>query len=154
MGIKEKQNEMVELLAKNEEKLSVLYETYAEKFPEYKEFWFDLAKEEVGHAAWIRKLNNNSALSFNEDRFKSKHVEISLKYLDEKIREAQTQKIDLADVLSVAIELETNLIERDFFSVFDGDPDELKETFQNLKTATQAHAERVRALWLKKKKRS
>ena len=152
MDIKEKQNEMVELLAQNEEKVSVLYETYAGKFPEYEEFWSGLAKEEVGHAAWIRKLYSNSAVSFNEERFKSKPVEISLKYLDEKIQEAQIQAIDLAGALSIAIELETNMIERDFFSVFDGDPDELKETFENLKTATQGHAERVRSLWLKKRK--
>ena len=152
MDTKEKQNEKVELLAQNEEKISKLYETYAGNFPEYEEFWSDLAKEEVGHAAWIRKLNSNSALSFNEERFKSKPVEISLNYLDEKIQEAKSQSIDLAGALTVAIELETNMIERDFFSVFDGDPDELKEIFEMLKTATQGHAEKVRSLWLKKRK--
>ena len=39
MDTKEKQNEMVELLAKNEEKVSELYQLYAEKFPDYEEFW-------------------------------------------------------------------------------------------------------------------
>ena len=60
MEIRNAQDEEIEILAKNEEKLSELYQIYASKFPDYYDLWFGLAKEKEGHASWLRKLNNNS----------------------------------------------------------------------------------------------
>jgi hypothetical protein len=60
----------------------------------------------------------------------------------------------ISEALVVAIELETNLIERRFFAVFNGGSRELENIFNDLETATQGHVEIVRNLWLKKIKKS
>ena len=45
------------MLARNEEAIGQLYRAYANKYPQYKDFWFNLATEEIEHANWIRQLN-------------------------------------------------------------------------------------------------
>ena len=52
--------DILESLAKNEESIAELYGIYAGKFPQYKEFWLGLVKEETAHAGWIRQLFSNS----------------------------------------------------------------------------------------------
>jgi hypothetical protein len=46
---------VLEILVKNEESIAELYRVYASRFNEYRIFWNRMAKEELGHAAIIRK---------------------------------------------------------------------------------------------------
>ena len=57
---------------------------------------------------------------------------------------AKTEEMAIADALTIALELETNMIERNYFKLFHGDSDELKTIFQNLESDTQQHTNRVR----------
>ena len=139
-------NEMIELLTKNEELIAELYTAYSEKFPDYREFWREIAEEEEKHARWMRSLQAypDDILSFDEGRIKPELMRISFSYLDQKIREASTEGITIADALTIALELETNMIERNYFKLFHGDSDELKSIFQDLESDTQNHTNRVR----------
>ena len=151
MDAKEKQDEMLDLMCKNEEKVSELYMIYASKFPEYSDFWSGLAEEELGHSGVIRTLKYSDQVMFKEGRFEKNLIQISLKYMEDKIVEANTQNMTIADALSVAVELETNMIEQKFFVIFEGDFSELVEVFQNLEKATQDHVEKLRSLWVEKR---
>jgi len=139
-------NEMIELLTKNEELIAELYRAYSEKFPDYREFWLEIAEEEDKHSRWMRSLQayTGDILSFDEGRIKPELMRISFSYLDQKIREASTEGITIADALTIALELETNMIERNYFKLFHGDSDELKSIFQDLESDTQNHTNRVR----------
>jgi len=146
MNTADAKNEMIELLTKNEELIAELYIAYSEKFPDYREFWIEIAEEEKKHSRWMRSLQayTDDILSFNEGRIKPELMRISLTYVDKKIKEAKTEEMAIADALTIALELETNMIERNYFKLFHGDSDELKSIFQNLESDTQQHTNRVR----------
>ncbi len=53
--------EITNALAENEELIGKLYQVYANKFPDYHQFWQDLVDEENKHAAKIRQLQSEAA---------------------------------------------------------------------------------------------
>lgn len=148
MEFREKTNSTVEMLIKNEETASVLYKVYAERFQEERDFWNSLAEEEKTHASWIEKFynDNKNLVSFNDQRFKPELFNISLDYMSEKLNEANSEdsEITLKDALSIALGLETGMIERGYFEVFETDSPELKKTLQSLSDATLRHTEKIR----------
>ena len=156
MNNTDKKNEMIELLAENEESIARLYTAYSRKFPDYREFWREIAEEEKKHSRWMRSLQayTDDILSFNEGRIKPELMRISLTYLENKLKEAATEEMTIADALTIALELETNMIERNYFKLFHGDSDELKSIFQNLESDTQKHTNRVRNTLVSLGKRS
>ena len=148
MGEQKTKNKTLDMLIKNEETVAVLYEAYATKFPKESDFWNDLAKEEKTHASWIENFYNDKKdlVSINDKRFKPEIFEISLKYMSEKLDEAIDRDAEIThkEALSVALGLETGMIERGYFEVFETDSAELKETLQNLAAATIKHTDKIR----------
>ena len=146
MNIADSRKVMIELLAQNEELIAELYIAYSEKFPDYRNFWSEIAEEEKKHSRWMRSLQayTDDILSFDEGRIKPELMQISLTYLENKLKQAETEKMTIADALTIALELETNMIERNYFKLFSGDSDEVKSIFQNLESDTQQHTNRVR----------
>ena len=148
MGVQESRNKTVDMLIKNEETTALLYEAYAAKFPKERDFWNGLAEEEKAHASWIEKFYNDKKdlIYFNDKRFKPEIFEISLNYMSEKLDEANDEdaKITHKEALSVALGLETGMIERGYFEVFEKDSAELKETLQDLSAATIKHTDKIR----------
>ena len=67
-------NEIMEILINHEEAISKLYEAYAQKFPDHKEFWSTLSWEEKDHAEQIRKLSQ--IIKKHHTRFHIIHLQI------------------------------------------------------------------------------
>jgi rubrerythrin len=150
MGLEEKQIEIIELLAEHEKEISRLYQEYARKFPEQKDFWSKIAREEIEHASWIFKLRSKikeGTLYFKEGRFKMEAIKTSLEYLKSQITEAQNNKISAKNALSVARDIENGVIEKKFFEVFEPDCREIKQVFLDLATATREHSNRIEKIW-------
>jgi hypothetical protein len=150
MGLEKKQIEIIELLAEHEKEISRLYKEYARKFPEQKDFWSKIVCEEIEHASWIFKLRSKAKeglLYFKEGRFKIEAIKTSLKYLKSQIAEAQNNKISAKHALSVARDLESGLIEKKFFEVFEPDCREIKEVLTDLAAATREHYNRIEKVW-------
>jgi len=132
--------------------ISNLYKEYAQKFPEQKNFWLKIAGEEIEHASWIFKLRSKikeESLYFKEGRFKVEAIKTSLEYVKSQITEAQNNKISAKHkhALSVARDLESRLIEKRFFEVFEPDCREIKQVFLDLATATREHSNRIEKIW-------
>lgn len=150
MVLEKKQIEIVELLAEHEKEISRLYQEYARKLPEQKDFWSKIAREEIEHASWIFKLRSKvkeGSLYFKEGRFKIEAIKTSLEYLKSRIAEAQNNKISAKHALSVARDLESGLIEKKFFEVFEPDCREIKEVLLDLAAATREHYHRIEKVW-------
>ena len=67
-----KQEEMIQLLMQNELYISKLYEVYANRFPDKKEFWLKISEEEKYHARALKLLGDhihNGKVLFNQTRF-------------------------------------------------------------------------------------
>lgn len=151
----EKQKELIEKLAQNEESVSQLYRAYADRFPAYNEFWAGLADEEMKHASWLRQLSmkivDGSPLYVDEDRFRVQPVQIYQNYLQQELTKAKGADISLTYALSVTASIEESLIERKYFEVFETDSVELKHVLLNLADATRAHMNKAREMLRKHK---
>jgi rubrerythrin len=70
-----------------------------------------------------------------------------LEYIKNQITEAQNKKISAKNALSVARDLESGLIEKKFFEVFEPDCRELKQVLLDLADATREHYNRIEKVW-------
>ena len=150
MPLTETQLKVIKLLAEHEKAISQLYKEYARKFPEQKDFWSKIAAEEMEHASWIFKLRSQAekgSLYFKEGRFKIEAIKTSLEYVKSQITEAQNNKISAKNALSVARDLESGLIEKKFFEVFEPDCREIKQVLLDLAAATREHYNRIEKIW-------
>ncbi len=144
------QNKVIQELIEHELALKELYEVYAEKFPENKDFWNKIAAEELGHATWIRRLESDISQGktlFKEDRFNTQLIQTSTDYVNSQIASALQHDLELINALSVAVDIEQVMLENKFFEVFEVDSIELKQIMQSLQKATEEHLQRVRKHW-------
>ena len=142
------QLKVIGVLAANEELISKLYKLYAKLIPELQDFWEDLAKEETRHAYWILALQthiNDGVLSFKENRFNLRAIELFLIYVKDLLDTAKGRVKAPKDALANAMNIENALIERKFFEVFNEDSPALKDTLQQLVIATEKHREKISA---------
>ena len=151
----EKKYQILQLLAENEEAIARLYRAYAEKFPRHRDFWSDLAQEEIQHSRWIQKFSSMSdySVEIKEDKFDLKVFQISSEYLEEKLDQAKNEKISFQDALSIALDIETGMLERGYFKVFEGNSLEFKKIFHALTSATEKHTNKIREVLAKKRRR-
>lgn len=154
MILEKEQIIVLEALAKNEELLNELYNLYAGKFPDFREFWLEIAKDELEHASWIRALYSKikeGSLSFSKDRLKKEAIEAYSKYVKDEINSISKEKISLKEALLTTLEVEKALIEREYFKVFDTDLLTLRQVLLNLDFATHEHIKRVEKVWAENK---
>lgn len=146
MDAKEYQLEIIERLARNEEKLSELYKLYQNKFASSSEFWKNLVLDEEGHARWIRTLRRGieeGGVHFKEHRFNIDLINDFMTDLKVKELEIASGDIPLIQALENAVHFEATMIERKFFEVFKDDSPELEILLLALQFSTENHYKTV-----------
>ena len=146
------QNPEVILGALKEHELAIanLYNVYAEIFPECKDLWMELSREELQHANWLDTLQagiEESSEDFIVDRFPLKAIEHSIDYVKQLAAKAHQPEFILINALSTALQLEKALIENKYFEVFEGDSKHTKRTLDRLAQCTQIHYEKLHKAW-------
>jgi hypothetical protein len=134
-----------------EKNVSRLYAAYSRRFPAYEGLWSTLSKEETEHSAWILELTEQARLGkvkIASSRFKAEAVQMALDSIAKHIAEAETGNPPLLHCLSIAMDLENALIEKEYFMVFEGDSVEIRDTLNRLAAATRNHHRMVRQAWL------
>ncbi|MEA3494048.1 MAG: hypothetical protein U9R38_06650 [Candidatus Margulisiibacteriota bacterium] len=147
--LKQSQIETIELMARNEETLASLYNIYAKKFPEHEFFWSDLSKDETSHANWIRlflEKFKQGEITYNKNRFKKEAIKTFTEYLEKNIGKAKSGEINIIGALSIALDIEKALIEKDFFEIMEKDSESMQQTFASLESATKIHRDKVASL--------
>lgn len=143
------QAQTIELMAQNEEIFNKLYSAYAEKYPEYKDFWLQIAEEETSHALWLRDLKPQieiGNLSFAEDRFNPSLVFKYLEHAKEKLKELSASTPPIIEVLKMSLIMEKSLLESKFFEIVETDQIGLKTVLFNLTKSTEEHIQRIEDL--------
>jgi rubrerythrin len=138
--------EAIELLADNEMVISRIYRVFAERFPEYRDFWETMAQEETRHADMILSVVPEikaGAIRFKEERFDETSVGMFRDYLKVALARARDQDIPLQDAFETALAIEHDLIERSFFDLFEADTEELALIFEGLVSSTREHHRRL-----------
>jgi DNA mismatch repair ATPase MutS len=141
-------------LAENEESFGRLYQVYANKFPDYRQFWQDLVSEETKHANWIRQLQSEAEkglLLIKPYRFHIAAVQNQMKHVEDELNKAAGPEYSLTNALSAAFNFETSLLESKYFEIFDSSSLEMQKIFAELTEDTKRHAIKVRDAWQKNK---
>jgi rubrerythrin len=140
----------VTLLQGCEEAISRLYKEYARAFPAHRAPWQRLASDEIQHADWLHTLR--ARIEDGSVRLSESHMITARQILDAQDRvsaeiiRAEQGNVSVADSFRVALGLEGEMLEKDWFGFFDTDSPELKRVFQSLAAETAKHAETLRDL--------
>jgi len=140
---------LAELMAGIEEMISRHYKAHAEKFTQYRDFWEKIAAEEVDHAASIRDLYAKAGrglLTFNESRFNKRSVQEVYAQMEIMLPRFLQQAASMKAALQSSLSVESLLLERKFFEVFETDDADIKAVLARLARETGEHRERIEQL--------
>ncbi len=148
----DKQIEITGKLAQNEETLGKLYSVYADKFPDYREFWLEIGKDESKHRATIRQLQDEvekGRLTIKPYRFNVTAIKHQIQHVEDEIKKAALISYSVTNALSAALNFETSLLEFKYFEVFDTFSPEIQNKIAAIAEDTKRHAIKVRDAWQK-----
>jgi hypothetical protein len=137
---------IVKLLSDHELALKELYQAYAAKIPSLKDFWLSLAADEQRHSDWLQSLISPAGTDDPRDRGcwpRSAAVASSLKYIRAQTVRAKQGEITLLVALAIAKDLESALLEKEFFRVADSTSPEVRAVLGRLVAATEKHGRSV-----------
>jgi len=138
-----------EMLATNEEAVANLYRAYAIRFINHKDFWNNIAEEEIGHASLIRRCSDEIArglMRLDEKRFTEKTLNVYSDYIERELAIAHEPRLSLMHALSTALYIEQSLIESRFLEAFEGGSEELKKLISHHGINEKEHLKKVRLL--------
>jgi len=137
-----KNQDILDKLASNEEYVARLYAAYAVEYPSYQSFWESLADEEIKHSNLIRSLRekaNKGLIFIDVNRFNSTAIQSYQDYLKREISRVEQHAVPLIEALSITYYVEDSLLENRFFEIFKTDSAEMKNTLSKLKDETSIH---------------
>ena len=144
------EKEALQMLIDHEMAISNLYTTYAERFPDHRDYWLLLSSEEKDHAEAIRKIleiADRSQSGLKTSGFRPAAVNTSIAYLGDLTKIANTTPIPIGDALSTALDLEKAMIERKFFAIFDTPEPMAQEVLMLLTQGTEKHVASIEHEW-------
>ena len=152
MDNEQENNDLLKMMVDNETAISEIYRIYAKRYKKHQEFWNGLAREEIQHARLIEKLSKRKDVSISKikDRFTPEVFKISFQYLEEKREQAAKETLSFKEALSIALDMETGMLERGYLDVFEGDSPEFQMMLETLDIETQEHCNKIRKLLARK----
>jgi hypothetical protein len=104
-----------------EQSLAEMYALFLEKFPEHKDLWTVLVKEEMEHAEAVQKfyrLTYKKDASFSEGSIRLSAVESIIEYVKKNCEIGRRDGMDSSQALEVSRDIEKSLIAKDIFDHF------------------------------------
>jgi len=144
--LKEHENKMIELYIEQERMLSLLYKKISICFPEKRIFWEGISRNETKHAGMIVALYNyvkNGDAIFVESKTRTYTLNSFIDYIKSIVQRLEENKLDSIQAISISIDLENSLIEKNVFNSFQGDADAAKLVLNRLKIETIEHRSRL-----------
>ena len=124
-----------------------LYKVFAEKFPEERDFWLDIARDEQEHASIISMLGASIAeggADFDENRFTAEEIKSSLESVKNSLAEAKSGDISMKDALAMSLELEEQILEHSYFEVFIPRTEGIRDFIAGVISATKRHRDKIK----------
>jgi hypothetical protein len=149
MDSKEPQGNIAEIMAGIEEMISGHYTAYAEQFDSHRDFWLDLAAEELDHAKWIRELyaqTRTGMVLFHEARFNKDSLREMSGRMEEMLADFRAKTKTMRDALQSSLNIENFILEKKYLEIFDSDIPELKFLLDRLEKETEGHRNRMKEM--------
>jgi hypothetical protein len=134
------------LVAEHKERITELYDLYAEEFPEKAVFWIKAAGDEKRHAEIIRELGKmlrTKELIFVKDGFSEKDISDLAETIDNEYKKANSGPISYKQALAAAAAIQKSTIELEFFDFFKPNSERLKEMLLKLQREIHAHLQLI-----------
>lgn len=144
--MKEDELTILELLIRHELAIKQLYEIYATTFTDCQAFWQRLAEDEQKHAdvlGTLRAESNIDKLLIHEGKIKPQAIKLSINYIEGQTERAQKDNITMLQALSIAKDLESALLEKQFSRLDDFTSKEMKVILMNLAVETERHRDAI-----------
>jgi len=147
MKIDSDQKKLVELFIKQEVLIGSLYKLFANRYPEYKVFWTEMAMEEHQHATCIRRLierDPSDKLKFTQGELRSNDLVTSIESIEGLISGFNNNKeFTITQAVGIALHLEKALWEKKVFQYFEGDCDEVRKVMDTLNLEQEIHIKKI-----------
>ena len=149
MGLEEQRFKVIKLLKEIETAVSELYELYSEKFPEHKEFWKQLAKEEEDHVRLIHELGAmiaDNKLSYNKEKFGVEELQAAIDLVKIDIDNAHVKKLSLIEAISAGLRIEDVMAEKLYYEAFEATSSSGETFISGIVNAEKRHREALQNL--------
>ena len=134
------------LLAEHEAALADYYDTLANVLETHADFWRTLAKEELAHKQLIVNIDEklkSGVYRFKRPKFITHGILESLAWIAILKQNVKTKGISMREALKRALELESGMLEANFFAIIDDEDEGMREMLESQKTFTRAHIQRI-----------
>lgn len=145
--LKDYQENLLVLLEQFEMEISNLYKLFAGKFPKYEDLWNELSRQEIEHAAHVKKLHDLAKAGkviFNEKQTKTYTVKTVLEGVKNAYAKTQADKMTMMNALVISRDLEQSIIEKEFYNYFLEKDSDSRNLIHSIKQETHEHQSRVK----------
>jgi len=157
IGMEAFQMDLLSHMEQHEVLLAKLYETFAQRLPEYEEFWLSLAQEEIMHSLWIRNFAgkiSQGQLTMEPTNVTLPAIKTSLGSLEKIIESLEGKNIDMTYALSVAMDYENSTIEKYAMEHYTSISVLFGNLLDRLRSASETHLDMVNSAFNLQRKSS
>jgi len=143
------QQKMINLFIKQERTIAEMYHLMSGLFPQHKDFFLSVHKEELMHAQWLEQLSKKAVAGnviFHEDKTRTYTVQAFLDYLNKSLDQVKSG-LPLREAMSIAMGAEEALLERKILDHFDGDSPVMMDTLKKLRDESGLHLKKLKDFW-------
>jgi hemerythrin len=149
MGLKDYQAKIIRQFQAQENLLADLYAIFANNFPEDRDFWTRLVREETMHAQLVEKLYavvEKGQMIFDEGKVKTYTLSAMIERIEALVQRARQGDFNRCQALAQALDLEAALIEKGVFTHFEPMTEKANAILKRLNRETLDHVDRVRRM--------
>ena len=140
------QSKIIVLLTQQELLLAELYRFFAHLYPDLRDFWSELSREQMEHATWVEycyKKAEEGAVNFEEKNIKTYTVESFVRYLEENLAKVKEKAPSPQGAFSLALGIENSLLIKRVFDHFQSGDQELTTLIESLRKKKKEHLKRL-----------
>ena len=138
----EDEPDILEMLIRHELAIKQLYKEFASVFTNRKDFWQRLAEDEQKHADTLGMLRSEPSINtllLHDSQIKPQAIALSIGYVESQAERAQKGNFNLLQALSIAKDLESALLEKQFSKLSDFASKEMRAILVNIAAETERH---------------
>ena len=136
-----------------EKAAELVYSSFMQLFPQEKDFWGDLVKDEMSHASFLIDADNLGLF----DKIKLTYSPLSMPLLEKTIKFAENinnqirfNPVSLEDAFKMALKLEESILETFTNNLMGALLTDPKLSFDRLLSETRLHADKIRDMMIQK----
>jgi len=117
------------VLLEYKELLTQLYQLCNRRFQEYNSLWQKLFTEKRSHIKWVKNLQpkvDSGIIRIDPTSFKVEAMRLLMQSIRDKMNELETKPTTFQQTLVFVRDTEDGMLEKNFFSIFQGDSPEFK----------------------------